>query len=61
MVGDIIAMLIKNHIKKTPMIFKSDTELLQISTSRMTKFALLGKKLSSAIATIAIHARSKAV
>ena len=60
-VGDIIAILIKNHIKKTPMIFKSETELLQISTTFVTKFALFGKRLPHALTTIAIHAINKKV
>ena len=57
-VGDIIAMLIKSHIKKTPIKFKSEIELLQISTTIFTMFALFGKNPSSAINTIVIQARS---
>ena len=56
---DVIAMLIKNHMKKTPITFKSETVLLQISTTIVTIVALFGKKLSSAITTIAVHASSK--
>ena len=59
MVGVIIAMLIKSHMKKTPIKFKSETELLQISTTIFTIFALVGKKRSSAITMIRSHARSK--
>ena len=59
MVGDIIATLIKSHMKKTPIKFKSEIELLQISTTIFTIFALVGKKRSSAITTIRSHARSK--
>ena len=59
MVGDIIAMLIRSHIKKTPIKFKSEAELLQIATTIFTIFALVGKKLSRAITAIVNHARSK--